>query len=324
MAHAIDAYGRGSSSYSAPKNSYSAPKSPVTQTKPSVSKANTVSQIKPQTYSKPATVYSPTKPAVSTANATSQSKPQTFSNPAAVYTPSKPTPAVTYSAPKPQSTYQLVASTNKQAAQSKKNVEFDAKAFASPGNSYGTTIATANAVNYLEKYTKDGFSVQKKGDYAIVKGARSTSALEEGINGTRYAAKNADKYSEVFKFVDPNIAVKNALNPKTTTAKLGYAGVALDVGFDTYNNVKNGASGTKIAADAIVDIGFGTGAIASGAAVGAAVGSVVPVAGTLVGAVAGAAAGLAYIAVTEGIKVDGVSLKDKAKQETKTVLDKVF
>lgn len=43
-------------------------------------------------------------------------------------------------------------------------------------------------------YVRYGFNVNKVGQYAIINGARSNPALNQGIKGTRYAFKNADVF----------------------------------------------------------------------------------------------------------------------------------
>ena len=59
-------------------------------------------------------------------------------------------------------------------------------------------------------YCKYGFSVYKKGAYAIVKGARSITAINQGIKGTRYAFANASKYGNVFaRFIAGLMQVKD-------------------------------------------------------------------------------------------------------------------
>jgi len=211
----------------------------------------------------------------------------------------------------------------------------------SPGNALGNASAAKDIVKYTKAYIKDGFTIKVTADrkYAIIKGARTESALEEGIKGTRYAFKNAEKYPEVFRFVRPKVAVKEAFNVKNVGTKVAIAGIAIDTGINIYNNIKNKAEPTKIAADAVVDVAFGAGSVAASAAAGAwagawagvvastvagaAGGSVIPGAGTVVGAIFGFGTGIAFTFATESVKVNGKSLKDAAKQLTKNIFEHI-
>jgi hypothetical protein len=196
-------------------------------------------------------------------------------------------------------------------------LQINANAFKTPSALLGDLISSANVVKYGKGYLVDGFNVKLKDGYAYIKGARSKTALSQKIKGTKYALKNADKYPQVFKFVDPKTAVKDAFDLKSTGGKLGYAGIALDVGIDTYKNARlyneGKISGEKIATDAVVDIGFGAGGIAASAATGALLGSIVPGAGTVIGVIVGLAVGIGYTALTEGWTPNGRSIKDRTK-----------
>jgi gas vesicle protein len=192
----------------------------------------------------------------------------------------------------------------------------------SPGNALGNAFAAKDIVKYTKAYKKDGFTIKVTADekYAIIKGARTESALKEGIKGTRYAFKNAEKYPEVFRFVEPKVAVKEAFNVKNVGTKVAIAGVAIDTGIDIYNDIKNKAEPTKVAADAVVDVAFGAGNVTASAWAGAIAGSAFGPIGTAVGAVVG---GLGYTFFTESFEVNGKSLKDAVKQITKKAFDHI-
>lgn len=189
----------------------------------------------------------------------------------------------------------------------------------SKGTLIGTAKDGASVVKYTLAKSIDGFNVEKKGAYTVIKGARSKSALDEGIKGTRYAVKNASKYEQVFKFTDPKIAAKTALGAKGVAEKIGWLGVGVDTCADTYNNVKKHADADRIVSDATVDVAFGAGGIAASAAAGAVVGSVVPVVGTIAGAAVGAGVGLLYTWASEK-DINGASVKDRAKDGMHQVL----
>ena len=160
----------------------------------------------------------------------------------------------------------------------------------------------ANIIDAIYKKAKYGFSVYKKDAYAIVKAKHAFRYAKNGVSGTRYAFKNADKYINVFKYVDPLTAAKEALKPKGWNL-LGYASIALDTGVGIYENIQEGTRNQKIVSDAIVDIGLGIGSMAlsaaAGAKIGAIAGSFFPGLGNIIGAVGGAVVGLVVSLVTE-------------------------
>ncbi len=195
----------------------------------------------------------------------------------------------------------------------------------SPGNALGNASAVKDIIKYTKAYKEDGFTIKitDDGKYAIIKGARTESALKEGIKGTRYAFKNAEKYPEVFKFVDKTTAVKEAFNVKSVAGKIAIAGIAIDTGIDVYRDIKSKAEPTKIAADAVVDVAFGAGGVATSAVAGAIAGSAFGPIGTAAGALIGS---LGYTFVTETnkvININGKSPKDAAKQITKRAFDHI-
>lgn len=155
-------------------------------------------------------------------------------------------------------------------------------------------VMGANIIDAIYMKVKYGFSVYKKGKYAIVKASRAFRSSKNGIAGTRYAFKNANKYSDVFKYVNPLTAAKDALKPNGWNL-LGYASVALDMGVGIYENTEAGTRTQKIVSDAVVDAGLGIGSMAlsaaAGAKIGAVAGSFFPGVGNIIGAVGGAVVG---------------------------------
>ena len=175
----------------------------------------------------------------------------------------------------------------------------------------------------IYNYYKYGFSVYKKGAYAIVKGARSVAAMKQGIKGTRYAFANASNYGNVFQYIQPKAAVKNSLTGKGSI--FGYAMVAIDTGAGIYENVKNKTRVQKTISDAAVDIGLGIGSIAlsadAGAKVGAIAGSVFPGLGNIIGAVAGAVVGVGAYVLTDALEINGRTISEWTKEGAAIVAD---
>ena len=102
-----------------------------------------------------------------------------------------------------------VSSENPFGLSEEKDIGFEWDVDAADVASWAKDVASIiQRANYYWKY---GFSVYKKGAYAIVKGARSFVTTNQGIQGTRYAFANASKYGNVFKYVSPKVAVKDAL-----------------------------------------------------------------------------------------------------------------
>ena len=168
-------------------------------------------------------------------------------------------------------------------------------------------------------YLKYHFNVKKVGNYAIIQGAHSSAALGQGIRGTRYAFVNASKYPNVFSYVDPITAGKEALTISSGGrinwgGALNYAVVGLDVGIGIYENIEAGTRTQKIVTDAVVDAGVGAGTIWLSAVAGAGAGSIVPVAGNVVGAVVGTATGVVIYVVTDVFQINGKSPVEWAKE----------
>jgi hypothetical protein len=117
---------------------------------------------------------------------------------------------------------------------------------------------------------------------------------------------------------------KTGFMPKGIKA-LGYVGVGIDVGTGIYDNVKEGSSVEKTASDAVVDGAFSVGgmlaASAAGAKLGALGGSFVPGFGNIIGAVGGAVVSGAIYALTDGLKVNGKSVKDHIKDGISNLFD---
>ncbi|PZM66523.1 WXG100 family type VII secretion target [Paenibacillus dendritiformis] len=169
---------------------------------------------------------------------------------------------------------------------------------------------------------RDKFNVNVRGDgYVTISGARSDYALSEGIRGTRYAASNASNHRNVWKFVDPGIAMEEAFSLKGWSAKLGYAGLAYDTGTAVMTDYEAGGA-SRAVASGVVNGSLGLGTMAASAAVGAYVGSVVPVGGTIVGAGVGLAAG-AVISMASEVTINGKSLKTYAVDAVDGVVDSV-
>ena len=177
-------------------------------------------------------------------------------------------------------------------------------------------------------YVRYGFNVNKVGQYAIINGARSNPALNQGIKGTRYAFKNADVYPNVFTYVDPITAGKEALKITSNGSVnwgsvLGYSTVALDVGLGIYDNIQDGTRTQKIVTDAVVDTGVGVGTIWVSAAAGAWIGSVVHGPGNAIGAAGGLVVGGVVYVVTDVITINDKSLVDWGKEGLAWVGDTV-
>lgn len=218
---------------------------------------------------------------------------------------------------------------------SKNNIDIQSKveALFSMSSASGAVVSTANLMNYVEKKILFNFDVIKNGEYVYIKGSRSAAALEEGIQGTRYAVNNLKLYRDVGKFVDPELAIEDAFkNVKSFGTKLGYSTVAFEVFSNIYENAteidSNGnvvlqkeINKSKVATDAIIDVGFGGGGIAASVAIGAYVGSVAPGFGTIIGAGAGLLVGIGYTYLTEGLEINGVSLKTGTKNIANQTFD---
>ena len=204
-------------------------------------------------------------------------------------------------------------------------MEINGELFVKLSDAAGYTNTVVNTTKGIAAYIKDGFYVVKRGEYIYIKGARSASALAEGIKGTRYAVKNVDKYVSVGKYVDPKIAGREAFNVKSLGGKLGAAAIGLDVAAGVYENYQEGAEAQEYVVDAVVDGGFAAGGIwasaAAGAKVGAVVGSWIPIVGTLAGAIIGIAAGFVFDKVLSEVEFNDKTAKDWVKAGMNKVID---
>ena len=204
-------------------------------------------------------------------------------------------------------------------------MEINGELFVKLSDAAGYTNTVVNTTKGIAAYIKDGFYVVKRGEYIYIKGARSASALAEGIKGTRYAVKNVDKYVSVGKYVDPKIAGREAFNVKSLGGKLGAAAIGLDVAAGVYENYQEGAEAQEYVVDAVVDGGFSAGGIwasaAAGAKVGAVVGSWIPIVGTLAGAIIGIAAGFVFDKVLSEVEFNDKTAKDWVKAGMNKVID---
>ena len=187
----------------------------------------------------------------------------------------------------------------------------------------GWTKDAASIIQSVYYRCKYGFSVYKKGAYAIVKGVRSFVTTNQGIRGTRYAFANASKYGNVFKYVSPKVAVKDALTGKGSI--FGYAMVAIDTGLGIYDNIQNETRPQKIVSDAVVDVGLGIGSMAlsaaAGAKIGALAGSVFPGLGNVIGAVGGALVGFGTYMLTDVVSINGKTGSEWLKEGAAVVAD---
>lgn len=206
-------------------------------------------------------------------------------------------------------------------------MEINGELFVKLSDAAGYTNTGINTTKGIAAYIKDGFYVVKRGEYIYIKGARSASALAEGIKGTRYAVKNVDKYVSVGKYVDPKIAGREAFNVKSLGGKLGAAAIGLDVAAGVYENYQEGAEAQEYVVDAVVDGGFAAGGIWASASAGAFVGSAIPIpiVGTLVGAVMGIAVGNKFDELLiETDLINGKSIKDWVKMGINDTIDQAY
>jgi hypothetical protein len=204
------------------------------------------------------------------------------------------------------------------------DIKVDWTAPINPGNFgdfSGTVVGVGNALNLYDKFRTDGFNVSRNGNVAIINGARTPSAIEEGINGTRYTINNASKNPAVWKYVDPKAAVQDAFNVKNLGTKIGYAGIVVDTANDFKGDYSQGGI-SRAAAGITVNVGVGLSTMAAGAYLGAAVGSVVPGVGTVVGAGVGLAVGVGVSLITN-TTINGKSVKNHMKDGVQFAYDKI-
>jgi uncharacterized protein YukE len=207
--------------------------------------------------------------------------------------------------------------------------------FVGPSKYVGHVGAAIDLKDGIKRYRKK-FSVRKiKPNLSTTSGRRMsaseyygrTYALVEnghadGIRGTRYYFSNSQQYSKVLKYIDPKTAVKVALTDvKAPGTFLGYLSVAMDTVDHLNTNIQEGRSASHIASEAIVDVGFGVGSMATAAWAGAMVGSVGGPIGMLAGAVVGVGAGYVCAWLTDGLQIDGKSVSTHAKEGLENLID---
>ena len=206
----------------------------------------------------------------------------------------------------------------------------DAKKILKDVVSAGITIHGA----YKAGFFKSGFNIKQVGDYVIVCGKNTVwKGLKgvgvEKIKGRRYKVGSAKDVECGASAMASGISVGTKLSRalkhnfkdfgKSTFGSaasiLGYLDIAWETGKNIVGNCKNGASVSKIAADATTDIAKGMGEMAVvsvGAKLGAAVGTLIPIpiVGSLVGSVVGGAvARIAYdYLIDGGLKIGGKSV----------------
>ena len=117
--------------------------------------------------------------------------------------------------------------------------------------------------------------------------------------------------AEDLKWLDDTLGASSAVAKSLKTVP--YISVVIDAGIGVFENISENKETQIIVSDAIVDVGFGLGGIATSTAIGTAIGSVVPVAGNVVGAAAGFVVGVGYYALTEAVTINGKSIVDWAK-----------
>ncbi|WP_166244934.1 WXG100 family type VII secretion target [Paenibacillus turpanensis] len=191
-----------------------------------------------------------------------------------------------------------------------------------PKKMVGNVATLYEAYQAIDQRMK-GFYIEKvsraSGDFYRVHNGQTV-----GINGRKYAISNQHQTPHVAKYLDPKVAAAEAVKWKSLKS-LGGLGIAVEAAFGVKENIDANAGGSKIVADATVDVAIGVGSMAAGAAVGAqvgaAVGSVVPVAGTIVGGVVGAVAGVGVSVVTDVVQINGKSISEWAKDGVKSAID---
>ena len=208
----------------------------------------------------------------------------------------------------------------------------------------GGTIYNA----YKAGFFSSGFDIKQVGDYIRIYGKRAPRAAIDAPKGARvkvgsdaYYSKGyalwykgatiADRFKSAFSgYATDTFGLVNSAGKFNVGAALGYVEIAYDTIKNLVGNVKNGASASKIVADATTDVAKGLGSMAvvsAGAKVGAAIGSFIPIpgVGTLVGAVVGGAvAGFAYKYVVDGgIKIGGKSIAGWVSTGIETACDAV-
>ncbi|RDU22020.1 hypothetical protein [Anaerosacchariphilus polymeriproducens] len=233
-------------------------------------------------------------------------------------------------------------------------------------DNYGMSAMQFIQVINANKSVISSMKIVERNGYWCIKGlynTRANGADVSGIKGTRYKvgsekfvksglnrfvpsdATNAQKMAKFAKNIKDRKLwsnVKSSINMKSiygferndmlgNVGKcIGYASIGIDVGKGIYDNYKEGASASKIVADASVDVAKGLGkmAVATGCAqVGAAIGTAIPIpgVGTIVGYAAGFAigygAGKLYDYLTDGVEIGGKSVAEWASTAVEKGID---
>ncbi|AEY66096.1 DUF4157 domain-containing protein [Clostridium sp. BNL1100] len=177
---------------------------------------------------------------------------------------------------------------------SKDGNTFYAEVITSPGNLVGTVASLLETTMEAAKIyvPKEILKTPRRNNIGIGKWIKDINAK---------AASTASGFGKVAK-------VANDIGKAAAITSL-----IVDTSFGIYENIQEDAPIDKIIIDAEVDSLYSAGGIAASAAAGSVAGSVVPGAGTLAGAAGGAIGGIAYMIVTEGVNIDGKSLKDLTK-----------
>lgn len=187
----------------------------------------------------------------------------------------------------------------------------------------GTGLDTRDIV----KRYKAGFSIKKTsiggGNYDVLVRNGMIDNIEDGV----YHSIDRSRYPNVFKYVDPKTAMREAMwSPKSVTMWLGYGAVAYETYDHWQENIADGKSNSYIVAEATVDVAIGVGTIAASAMLGAKVGAVTgtfiggPV-GTVVGAAFGIGVGVVSTLVFDGWIIDGKPLNEHIKEGVATGID---
>ena len=189
-----------------------------------------------------------------------------------------------------------------------------------------------DSITNVYDYIKYGFRLIRKGNYIVVKGARTAAAIRRGITGTRYSISSVNKYWDILGDIDLPNSLKSEFLPFKPSGRginggavLNYLGIALKTGVGIAENIEAGTRTQKVVSDAIVDVAVESGIIAGSTAVGSVIGSIIPI--PIVGTVVGT--GVGYI-VGEGIDflvnedfINGKSIVDWTKEGAGWVADRV-
>lgn len=238
------------------------------------------------------------------------------------------------------------------------------------GDDSATRVSYDNALNYIDGkdigveavkglykvysmwkggFGNSGFDVKQVGDYVIVYGKNKTwtnlkDTAVEKIAGRRYKvgsamdvklgvssfASNVSRAERFSRSLKSNFSNFGKDTFTGVSAVAGYAKIAFDTIGGVTENIHNGASVSKIAADATTDVlnGLAKMAVESACAkIGAAIGTIfpVPVVGTLVGSVIGGILGgfIYDFIIDGGIKIGGKSVAEWVSTGLEKVYDKI-